>query len=179
VYANITREGLSLDKLSGKFEVQPYSLQSYEGFNELVDCIKEKHLESYFDLDLFNKQTQKKYTKLEKEHQKQLKEAQNEINGERKKKVAEEAEDRDNDNNLHKITIRPETPVHMFNNDIDGLVQDTSAGDFVNKKKEAFYKFSEKEQSVILLQRLIKGRAVQNLMFEGKEKRLALINELL
>lgn len=30
-----------------------------------------------------------------------------------------------------------------------------------------------------MLQRLIRGRAVQNLMFEGKEKRLALIEELL
>jgi len=31
---------------------------------------------------------------------------------------------------------------------------------------------------VILLQRLIRGRGMQNLMFEGKEKRLDLIAEL-
>jgi hypothetical protein len=179
VYANITREGLSLDKLSGKFEVQPYSLQSYEGFNELVDCIKEKHLESHFDLDEFNKKMQKKYAKLQKEHQKQLKEAQNDINGERKKKVADEAEDRDDDNNFQKIVIRPETAVHQFINDIDNLVADTSKAENVNAKKEAFAKHSSQEQAVLLLQRLIRGRAVQNLMFEGKEKRLALIDELL
>lgn len=32
--------------------------------------------------------------------------------------------------------------------------------------------------AVILLQRLIRGRAMQNMMFEGKEKRLDLITEL-
>jgi hypothetical protein len=31
---------------------------------------------------------------------------------------------------------------------------------------------------VILLQRLLRGRAMQNMMFEGKEKRLDLISEL-
>lgn len=34
------------------------------------------------------------------------------------------------------------------------------------------------ENAAILLQRLIKGRAVQNMMFEGKERRLELIQEL-
>ncbi|KAJ1632538.1 solute carrier, TRAMD3 or PAT1-domain-containing protein [Pavlovales sp. CCMP2436] len=34
------------------------------------------------------------------------------------------------------------------------------------------------ENAVILLQRLIRGRAVQNMMFEGKERRLDLIQEL-
>lgn len=36
----------------------------------------------------------------------------------------------------------------------------------------------EKELAVIFLQKLIRGRAVQNMMFEGKEKRLELIREL-
>lgn len=36
----------------------------------------------------------------------------------------------------------------------------------------------EFENAVLLLQRLIRGRAIQNLMFDGKEKRLALIKEL-
>jgi hypothetical protein len=35
-----------------------------------------------------------------------------------------------------------------------------------------------KQRSVILLQRLMRGRAHQNMMFEGKEKRLDLIAEL-
>ncbi|XP_069802411.1 cilia- and flagella-associated protein 91 isoform X2 [Dendropsophus ebraccatus] len=36
----------------------------------------------------------------------------------------------------------------------------------------------EKELAVIFLQKLIRGRAVQNMIFEGKEKRLELIREL-
>nr|XP_020645247.1 protein MAATS1 isoform X1 [Pogona vitticeps]XP_020645248.1 protein MAATS1 isoform X1 [Pogona vitticeps] len=36
----------------------------------------------------------------------------------------------------------------------------------------------ERELSVITLQKLIRGRAIQNMMFEGKEKRLELIREL-
>merc|ERR1719161_2624073 len=36
----------------------------------------------------------------------------------------------------------------------------------------------EQEAAVLLLQRIIRGRAFQNQMFEGKDKRLDLINEL-
>lgn len=36
----------------------------------------------------------------------------------------------------------------------------------------------EKELAVIYLQKLLRGRAIQNMMFEGKEKRLELIQEL-
>nr|XP_033797324.1 cilia- and flagella-associated protein 91 isoform X2 [Geotrypetes seraphini] len=36
----------------------------------------------------------------------------------------------------------------------------------------------ERELAIILLQKLIRGRAIQNMMFEGKEKRLELIQEL-
>lgn len=36
----------------------------------------------------------------------------------------------------------------------------------------------KKKRAVILLQRLLRGRAEQNMMFEGKEKRLDLIAEL-
>ncbi len=39
-------------------------------------------------------------------------------------------------------------------------------------------KRDKQRKAVILLQRLIRGRAVQNMMFEGKEKRLELIAEL-
>ena len=36
----------------------------------------------------------------------------------------------------------------------------------------------KKKIAIILLQRLVRGRAIQNMMFEGKEKRLDLISEL-
>ncbi|XP_051006509.1 cilia- and flagella-associated protein 91 [Acomys russatus] len=40
------------------------------------------------------------------------------------------------------------------------------------------YEEGQKEMAVIYLQKLLRGRAVQNMMFEGKEKRLELILEL-
>ena len=36
VYAGITREGLSLDKIANKYEVQPISLTNYLGIVELA-----------------------------------------------------------------------------------------------------------------------------------------------
>lgn len=36
----------------------------------------------------------------------------------------------------------------------------------------------KRKKAIILLQRLLRGRAQQNMMFEGKEKRLDLITEL-
>lgn len=35
------------------------------------------------------------------------------------------------------------------------------------------------DNAVLLIQRLLRGRKIQNIMYEGKEKRLALIEELL
>lgn len=37
----------------------------------------------------------------------------------------------------------------------------------------------KREVAIIFLQRILRGRAQQNIMYEGKEKRLALIEELL
>lgn len=45
-------------------------------------------------------------------------------------------------------------------------------------KEEVLPDEEEQEAAVLLLQRIIRGRAYQNIMFEGKEKRLDLINEL-
>merc|ERR1719296_289577 len=45
-------------------------------------------------------------------------------------------------------------------------------------KEDVLPEEEEQETAVLLLQRIIRGRAYQNQMFEGKEKRLDLINEL-
>ena len=37
---------------------------------------------------------------------------------------------------------------------------------------------SERHTALLLLQQLVRGRAIQNLMYDGKEKRLELIREL-
>jgi len=67
---------------------------------------------------------------------------------------------------LDNIKMRPNTPV--FN-------------DFRQKREnnnDVLRGHDEKRRAIILLQRLLRGRAKQNMMFEGKEKRLDLISEL-
>jgi hypothetical protein len=61
--------------------------------------------------------------------------------------------------------MRPNTPV--FN-------------DFRQKRQDNddLRENDKKRRAIILLQRLLRGRAKQNMMFEGKEKRLDLISEL-
>ena len=44
--------------------------------------------------------------------------------------------------------------------------------------KESWEECDKKRRAIILLQRLLRGRAEQNMMFEGKKKRLDLIAEL-
>ena len=46
VYAGITRDGLSLDKIANKYEVQPIALTSYEGISELGTTIRSNILET-------------------------------------------------------------------------------------------------------------------------------------
>ena len=46
------------------------------------------------------------------------------------------------------------------------------------KDEYEWEKRDKKNRAIILLQRLLRGRAEQNMMFEGKEKRLDLIAEL-
>ena len=48
----------------------------------------------------------------------------------------------------------------------------------IEEDPQAYELRDKKIRAVILLQRLLRGRAEQNMMFEGKEKRLDLIAEL-
>jgi len=63
------------------------------------------------------------------------------------------------------IKMRPSTPVYPL----------------ASRRKDSVDRLQysdETRRAIILLQRLIRGRADQNMMFEGKEKRLDLITEL-
>ena len=67
---------------------------------------------------------------------------------------------------------------------MDGRKRDDLIDPNKNEKEErqriflAQQEKDRRQRSLFLLQRLIRGRAVQNMMFEGKEKRLDLITEL-
>lgn len=62
------------------------------------------------------------------------------------------------------LKMRPQTPVFP--------------GNGPRKPVNVLMEEDKKRRAIILLQRLIRGRAMQNMMFEGKEKRLDLITEL-
>jgi hypothetical protein len=66
--------------------------------------------------------------------------------------------------------MRPSTPVYRDFKREDDVKDENFAKRMAEKDK--------KRRAIILLQRLIRGRAIQNMMFEGKEKRLDLISEL-
>lgn len=70
---------------------------------------------------------------------------------------------KDEGNQISNMSIRPDTPIRIGIN---------------NLLYPVHVKEIEKQKAIILLQRLLRGRAKQNEMFEGKEKRLDLIAEL-
>lgn len=52
-YAPITRQGLSLDKMASKYEVQPDSLLTYHGITELANTLPSKYLDKKVNLTKF------------------------------------------------------------------------------------------------------------------------------
>lgn len=50
VYAGITRDGPSLDKIASNYEVQPVALQSFAGMTELSNKIKTSEFEANVDV---------------------------------------------------------------------------------------------------------------------------------
>lgn len=105
----------------------------------------------------------KNLTRKEIQHIAALKKAQATIDvAIEQQEVKDQKEDKDN--LLKNVKVRPPTPV---------------AKDFQRTENKDQHKAGDKRQrAVILLQRLLRGRAKQNMMFEGKEKRLDLIAEL-
>lgn len=73
------------------------------------------------------------------------------------------------------IKLRPPTPI--FRSEFQRFDIEKEDGSEVMSKAEHNQR-DQRRRAVILLQRLVRGRAKQNMMFEGKEKRLDLISEL-
>eukprot|EP00828_Plagiopyla_frontata_P036748 TRINITY_DN4843_c0_g1_i2.p1 TRINITY_DN4843_c0_g1~~TRINITY_DN4843_c0_g1_i2.p1 ORF type:complete len:361 (-),score=64.47 TRINITY_DN4843_c0_g1_i2:48-1130(-) len=190
VYAGITREGLSIDKIANKFEVQPMSLNTYQGISDLQENIKPSYFESQISIKKTQEQIEKKYGRLETQHKLVLKVAMEQIQG--VGKIVTEEPSQYKQFSQENIKDRKATPIftqHLQLVDA-GEIEIFTKGDMkttekandksnAQKRLEWMQKKIEREQAVLLLQRLIKGRYWQNIMYEGKEKRMALIEELL
>jgi hypothetical protein len=104
-------------------------------------------------------------------------------NGIDKKLRPEKAEDEvvsDGIQALRNVVARPQTP--NMKNDENFKLSEWKVGASKQELKEESVKqknFIKKEVAILFLQRILRGRAQQNIMYEGKEKRLALIEELL
>jgi len=170
VYAPITRDGLSLDKKANKYEVQPEALSSYLGIEELSRSLPSMVFQSKVSIEKVKGTFKNGLSRGEVSHIEQLKKAQASINVQLQHQQQKEAAEEEG-NLMDKIIMRPVTPVFS---DFRGGRQDERD----ENAKQNIAGNDKRRRAVILLQRLLRGRAMQNMMFEGKEKRLDLISEL-
>ena len=171
VYAPITRDGLSLDKKANKYEVQPEALSSYQGLKELHDVLavqKPKVFGSQISVDKVRFQFRKQLSRKDRDHQGALEKAHKFIESAFEQQRAEQAANEKNEEGV--VTLRAHTPVY------DKAQKEKERE---TAKDDVLWEMHDKKlRAIILLQRLLRGRAEQNMMFEGKEKRLDLIAEL-
>mmetsp|Transcript_51622 Transcript_51622/g.102568 ORF Transcript_51622/g.102568 Transcript_51622/m.102568 type:complete len:703 (-) Transcript_51622:87-2195(-) len=163
VYAPLARQGHIPDSRTAKIEVLPADLTTFPGLVQLERSLPPSLL----------KAVDKHPSQLEKTKSSYQKRKELEITSALKKafhdtqipteadvgRPGEVAVASTGGKKLHKLNIveRPDSP---------------------QLKEEVLPEEEEQEAAVLLLQRIIRGRAYQNEMFEGKEKRLDLINEL-
>ena len=165
VYAPITREGLSLDKKANKFEVHPEALTTYGGLADLSSKLGLKITETRANVDKIEERFQSKYGREQRKHKDALRACETAIEeekGPKTKEISRTDKGKDSDQ------VRCDTP------DYDYHIKQT----IQTPKKITWREQMEYNNAILLLQRLMKGRAIQNMMFTGKERRLDLIAEL-
>jgi len=163
VYAPITRDGLSLDKIASKYEVQPDALSTYQGVTELSDSLPNKLKKNKVDVQAIKDVFKKRVTRNQRKHKSALFKMQANIDKIYEIKDEEENKKKDNENKkkYKNEFVRPDTPERQG-----------------RRSREKSVLYFKEYSSILLLERLLRGRAEQNMMFEGKEKRLDLIAEL-
>ena len=153
VYAPLTRDGHNPDRHPFKFELNSYSLNTYDGLSEIQSEVanSQNTTMASFTKPKMEKKYSNSLSKLEKVHIKAIKDAFNSIQKQELKKKEEEdyKKRKDEEDNRNK-------------NDL-------------NKKVEEKNMILE---DVLLFQRLLRGRKEQIEMQEGRKKRAELIKEL-
>ena len=81
---------------------------------------------------------------------------------------------------LRNVQARPPTPNYRHDDNMN-LIEGKAgmAKAELQAESDSTKKSIKRDVAVLFLQRILRGRAQQNIMYEGKEKRLALIEELL
>mmetsp|Transcript_28860 Transcript_28860/g.65224 ORF Transcript_28860/g.65224 Transcript_28860/m.65224 type:complete len:707 (-) Transcript_28860:117-2237(-) len=169
VYAPLARHGHIPDSNTAKIEVQPADLATFPGLVQLERSLPPSLLRASDK----HKKDPEKASKSSYERRKELemtnaqKSAMESIKRELQQPSETDATGKGGEaatatGNLKKFHVR---------NILD-------RPDSPRLKEDVLPEEEEQEAAVLLLQRIIRGRAYQNEMFEGKEKRLDLINEL-
>lgn len=161
VYAPITRDGLSLDKIATKFEVQPDALSTYQGVKELSESLPRKLMHSKCDVTKIKQRFKKEQTRNQVQHKAALLKMQEIIDQINEPKEDEELKKNQEAKKFQQDLLRPRTAQYA---------PSRSTSDALDNYKVF--------KAALLLQRLIRGRDQQDMMFEGKENRLDLIAEL-
>jgi len=168
VYAPLARHGHVPDSNTARIEVQPADLTTFPGLVQLEQSLPahvlraaDKHPKE------MTKKTKSSYqVRKDLEMATALKTAMDGI----KKELQQPDEAKDGASST--ATAGGMKKIHVRN--ILGIDRPETP----RMKDDVLPEEEEQEAAVLLLQRIIRGRAYQNLMFEGKEKRLDLINEL-
>jgi len=169
VYAPLARYGYIPDSHTARIEVQPTDLSTFPGLLQLEAALPpsllraaDKHPK---DMDTTKKSSHK--LRVELEMSSALKFAMEGI----KKDLAQPSESE----GLAKTGEQATTSGGLKKFHVKHILD---RPDSPRLKEDVLPEEEEHEAAVLLLQRIIRGRAYQNQMFEGKEKRLDLINEL-
>ena len=156
VYAPLTRDGHNPDRHPFKFELNSYSLNTYDGLSEIESevCSTQNSSMASITKPKMEKQYNNSLSKLEKVHIKAIKDAFDSIQKQEKKKNEEE-----------KLKIKRAEEENRNKSD-------------QNKKVEEPVEKNLILEDVLLFQRLLRGRKEQIEMQEGRKKRAELIKEL-
>ncbi|EGR28068.1 hypothetical protein IMG5_183920 [Ichthyophthirius multifiliis] len=186
VYAAITHQGLSLDKIANKYEIQPQQLEKYPQLNTLIDKINPKVLHIDISIQKELKKIDSQYSRREINHKQELNKAEKIIKNIKDKQKEEKENQKNNNNNKYsfknlKNKIRPQTPTWENNeeNQNSYLSPFQELKDFLSKIACPKQQKDNRASQIIFLQKMLRGRSTQNIMYEGKKKRMALIEELL
>ncbi|XP_077149734.1 cilia- and flagella-associated protein 91 isoform X1 [Ranitomeya variabilis] len=154
-YAPLSRIGYFPDRLSQQFTVRSPFLNSYQGLLDLEANLPDFVTQPRIRVSRPKSTTEDGHLKRQARHERQLQHVHEVL---LKKKNQSQPSERSLRflQRIEKPAPRPATPA----------VPQPPEGD------------EEQELAAITVQKLLRGRAVQNMMFEGKEKRLELIREL-
>ncbi|CAB3979780.1 Hypothetical predicted protein [Paramuricea clavata] len=153
-YAPMSRVGVFLDRGSEQYVVKSSYLSTYQGLVELEDSLPDFVTRPQVHAPKPKSATKGGYVKRKQRRQQELDEVSKAI--ELSKKPAEPRKPLRFLEKVEKPIPRPPTP----------SVQVPSQAE------------EDEELAAIFLQKVLRGRAIQNMMYEGKEKRLELIREL-